>query len=99
MHMQAAFFFSIVFPPPAAGAEIFSRPDGSRTWSAADANKSTVVQNVVGNVVFVDIVFYFFCCPMQQWVIFDDLVCFVPFNLCHVVTIARMFSADPGYPD
>ena len=43
VHMQPALFPGCIFPPPSAGSEIFSRPNGPGTGCAADAYKAPVV--------------------------------------------------------
>ena len=56
--MQAAFFFTAVFPPPTAGPEILAWPDRARARRTANADKAPVVQGIIGNFVLRDIVFY-----------------------------------------
>jgi len=55
MDMKAAFFFTVVFPPPAAGSKIFSRSDGPGTGLTADADKTFVMQAVVGNIILLNV--------------------------------------------
>src|SRR5690242_5091172 len=87
MYMKSAFLFRIVFPPPATCTKIFTRLDRSCAWRTSNAYKSPVVQNVVGNIIFIDIILYLLCCPVQQRMIFNDLVAFVPFHLLHIVAV------------
>ena len=54
--MQAAFLRGLVFPPPAAGAEILADGDRARARRAADAGHELVVQRVVGHLVQGDVV-------------------------------------------
>ena len=46
-HVQAAFLGGLVFPPPAAGAEVLAQADGAGAGRAADAGVELVVQRVV----------------------------------------------------
>ena len=54
--MEAAFFMVGVFPPPAAGADIFPLFDGTRAGGAADTRVVLLVERIGGDFVFFDIV-------------------------------------------
>jgi hypothetical protein len=49
--MQATLFGSLIFPPPATGAEILAQADGAGARGATDAGEKLVVQGVVVHVV------------------------------------------------
>jgi hypothetical protein len=65
VHVKAAFFFAGIFPPPAASAEIFAGTDGTGAGCAADAYKAFIVQGIVRDLVFADMLSYLFGCPVQ----------------------------------
>ena len=90
--MQTAFFFSCVFPPPAAGPEIFTRPYCACTRGASYAYKTAVVQRIVRHIIIVDVFFYLFGCPVQDGIVLDDLVGFIPLNYAEIVAVGRMFG-------
>ncbi len=85
--MQTTFFFCCVFPPPTAGPEIFAGTYGTCTRSATDAYKSAVVQNVIRNIIIVDVFFYLFSCPVEDGIVLDYLVGFVPLNNAEITAI------------
>src|SRR4030095_1902769 len=55
-YMQAAFLGGLVFPPPAARAEVLAQADGAGAGRAADAGIELVVQRVVVDLVDADVV-------------------------------------------
>src|SRR3984957_7603879 len=93
--MQPAFFFTIVLPPPSSGAEIFTGADRPGAGCATDADKSIVVQRVIRHFVRIDVFSDSRRCPVQQWVIFDDLVVVVPFYHLVILPVRRMFCPEP----
>jgi len=99
VHVQAAFFFGGVFPPPAAGAKILAGADGPGAWRTADADKALVVQRIVGNVVLPYVVPDLLERPVEQRVKLDQLVRRIPFKRLHVEAVGRLLSANAGDPD
>jgi hypothetical protein len=85
--MQTTFFFCCVFPPPAAGPEIFAGANGAGTWCATDTYKTAVVQNVIRNIIFVDVFFYLFSSSVKDGSVLDYLVGFVPLNNAEIIAI------------
>ena len=58
--MQSAFLFILIFPPPATRPKIFSFFYRPGAWSAADTWKSLIMQRIVRNIIFADVLFYLF---------------------------------------
>src|SRR6476660_4717819 len=96
--MQSALFFICIFPPPSAGTEIFAWPDGTCAWRTTNTYKAAVMERVIGNIVFVYIVFYLLGGPMKDGVVLDHLVHFVPLKHCEVAAGRGMFGAQTGDP-
>ena len=90
--MQATLFFIGVFPPPSSRTKVFSGSYGAGAGSASDADKTPVVQNIVGYVVLIYIFLHLLGGPMQQRIVFDDLIAFVPLDQCMVFSLGGMFS-------
>src|SRR5450432_899480 len=97
--MQSAFFPVRIFPPPPARTKIFSRTNRTGARLAANAHKTTVVQNIIGYVVFRNILENLFLFPMQQGIVFIELSCFIPFQQIQLIAIGGMFSPYTRYPD
>src|SRR5687768_6829453 len=91
--MQPAFFFGCIFPPPATCAEIFAGSYGAGTGLTTDAYKTTVMQRVIGHIIFIDKLAYLLRSPMQNGIVLDHLVAFIPFDHRQIVAIGRMFGA------
>ena len=72
MGVQTALLFRIIFPPPAASPEVFSRLNGPCAGGAANAHKTPVVQYVVRHIVFVHVPPAFIQAPMQHRVVFNN---------------------------
>jgi len=68
--VQSAFPGCRVFPPPAAGADVFAQADGAGAGGAADAGVELVVQGVVGDLVLADVGPDFLFAPVGQGVEF-----------------------------
>src|SRR4051812_42173294 len=98
MHMQAALFFTLIFPPPPAGTKILAGFDGACARRTADAYKAFIVQAVVGHIMFADVFQNFFKTPMQQRVVFNDLVGLIPLNYIQRLARGGMLSTKPGDP-
>src|SRR6186997_2034955 len=99
MNMQATFFFVGIFPPPSAGPEIVARLNGPCTGRATDTYKSPVVQRIIGHTIFLYIFLYIFSSPVKERMIFNDLVCFIPFNYRKIFTVGGMLGTQAGYPN
>src|SRR5580658_4669270 len=92
-YVQAAFFFTVVFPPPSSGPEVLAGMDGAGAGGAADAHESLIVQGVIRNIVFVDIGPDSSGIPVQERVVFDDPVSLVPFHDGMILSFRGMFGA------
>ena len=79
--------------------EILARLNGSGTRCTADADKTFVVQNIVRNLFFFDIISHLVCCPEQQRMVFYDLVRLIPFQLLKIITIRGMLCSEACNPD
>ena len=99
MHVQSALFFTRIFPPPSSGSEILTGPDGSGTWRTTDADETAVVKNVIRNIVLIDVCFCLFCRPVQQRIVFNDIVRCVVFKNFKILASRRMFCSQTGDPD
>ena len=97
--MQPALLFRGILPPPAAGPEVFAGADGTCAGSTADADKTFVVEGVVGDVVFLDKIFGLLKRPIENGMEFGEAEAAVPFNVIHVQAIRRLFRADAGDPN
>jgi hypothetical protein len=69
--MQAALFFGLIFPPPAAGPKILSFGYSPGARRAAYAWKTPVVKDIIRNVVLLDEIFYIVQRPMKNRVELD----------------------------
>jgi hypothetical protein len=98
-YVQAAFFFTVVFPPPSSGPEVLAGTDGTGAGGAADADESLIVQRVIGNIVPVDVIPDPGGIPVQERVVFDDPVDLVPFENGMILSFRGMFRAKSGNPD
>jgi hypothetical protein len=96
--VKAAFFLAVIFPPPAPRPEIFSLFYRACTGRTTDTYKTTVVQRVVRNIICIDVFAYLFCCPVKQWIVFDDLVNRIPFQLLSNPWRNRMLGPQTRYP-
>ena len=61
VYMQAAFFFAGIFPPPAAGSEVFAWLNRSGTWGTANTYKTLLVQGVGWNMMLLNKLGDFLC--------------------------------------
>ena len=80
MHMQTRILFSMLLPTTSGRRGNLHRVGCAGTRGTANADKSAVMQYVIGNFLVVDIALYFFSCPMQYRVVFNDLVARVVFE-------------------
>ncbi len=53
--VEPAFFFRLVFPPPATLAFVLAGEDGTGTGLAADRHEATFVEGIVGDIMLADI--------------------------------------------
>src|ERR1700742_293166 len=97
--VQPTFLLTAIFPPPPACPEILSRFYRTGTWRTADADKPSVMQNIIGYVIPVYIFLYPFGIPMQQGIEFDDLIAFIPLDDAVVLPLGRMFCPQTRHPD
>jgi hypothetical protein len=96
--MQSTLFFTLIFPPPPARSEVFSRSNRSCTRLAPDAWKSFIMQWVVGDIVLFQKMLYLRQCPMKQGMDFDDLIALIPLDEIHIFPIWRLLRSNPGNP-
>src|ERR1700730_13960417 len=89
--MQSAFLFTVIFPPPSARSEIFSRLNSPGTGRTTNADKSFVMQRIIGDIMLTDKLTDFIGGPEQQWIVFDDCIVLIPFQQHMVFSICRMF--------
>ena len=87
VRVKAAFFFTAVFPPPASCPEFFPGSDCSGAGGTANAYKSFAVKRVDWYLVLVDGSFHFLVAPVQQGMNFREIVCSIPFNGLHGISI------------
>ncbi len=97
--MQSAFLFLRLFPPPAAGAEVFAGLDGAGAGGAADADEPLVVQGVVGDIVLANEGAGLFEGPVEKRVKFNEFMGDIPFEVGHVLPVGRLVGTDAGDPD
>ena len=96
--MQSAFLMFGVFPPPPTGPGILSGLDGPCTWLAANARVSFVMQDIIGNIPFVDVVPYLFFSPVDQGVQFDQAVLLITFYHLIEKPGDSLVLPEPAYP-
>ncbi len=95
--MQTAFFLRL-FPPPPAGARIFSRLNGACTGCAANADEAFIVQLIVGHVMLIQVGQYFVVTPVDQRIKFIEVAMFIPFEDFHALPVFRLFCPEAGDP-
>src|SRR6218665_3864814 len=94
-----ATFFGRTFPPPSACPKVFSRRNSPCTRCTANAGEPLLVKSTNRHIILFNKLRDHFPAPVQERVIFDHLVCFIPFQKLHLVTVPRLVATDPGYPD
>lgn len=97
--MQSALLFPRLFPPPAAGAEIFAGLDGTGAGSAANADEPFIVQGIVRDIVLANEVSGLLEGPVEKRVKFNEFMGCVPFEVGHVLPVGRLIGANTGDPD
>jgi hypothetical protein len=60
-------------PPPASGANVFTGLNGSRTGSTTDTGKSSIVQPIVGDVIFTNERPEIMIRPGMKWIDFQKI--------------------------
>src|SRR5687767_7819772 len=95
--MEAALLGSLVFPPPAAGAEVFTHGDGPSAGLAADAGHELVVQRVVGHAVRGDVVPHVVPAPVGQGAELDAALV-VELAEGHLAAVVALLATQPGHP-
>src|SRR2546426_10802966 len=97
MHVQPALLGFLVFPPPAAGAEVFADGDRAGARRTADARHELVVQRVVGHVVAGDVVPDVVPAPVGERIDFRATVV-VGLAESDDTAVVRLFAAQAGDP-
>src|SRR5690606_12106652 len=97
--MQTAFFLTLIFPPPASGAEVVAFLHRTCTGRTADTRKSAVVQSIVGYIIFFDILLHLFKSPEKNRMNLHQLVYLVPLNPVHLFPVLRLVRPNTGYPN
>src|SRR5712671_4679385 len=92
-NVQAAFFRTGLFPPPASVAEILSGLDRAGAWRTPDARVSAIVELVVGNVELLHIGPRVIESPVQQRTEFVEAIGLVPFLNLQGLAGIRLFAA------
>jgi hypothetical protein len=88
-----------MFPPPAAGTDIFPQFHCPGAGSAADAGITLLVEPIVRNIVFGDVVPYIVLAPIYQWIDFDDVaVIFVQFDPTDSRPRHRLLAPKSSHP-
>src|SRR4051812_7372623 len=96
--MQTAFFFRLIFPPPAAGPKVFTflyRPCARHT---ANAWEAPVMQGIVRYIILFNIGLYLVKRPIKNRVELHQLVYLIPFCILHKLAIGRLLCTYTGYP-
>jgi hypothetical protein len=78
--VQPTLFVFGKFPPPSAGTNVLSRFDRSGARGASDRGEPPVVEEIVGDIVFFDILPHLLFVPMDERVYFEKTVIPVPLN-------------------
>src|SRR5260221_549410 len=87
------------FPPPAAGARILSRADGTRAGFAANAGVAFGIEGVPGKLVFQCVGFHSFGRPVSQGIQLQSSgVCGLDLDLADRAAAFMLVAPDPGYP-
>src|SRR5215470_13075370 len=98
-HVQAAFFGFGIFPPPASGTEVFSRPYRARAGRAANAGVALVMKTIVGDVVLADIVPHLVMGPIDQRIDLHEVAVFpIQFDLPGLRARYRLLAPQAGHP-
>src|SRR5262245_28127567 len=96
--MQPALLGRALLPPPASGAYVLSRRNGTGTWSAADAGKAAVVQLVVRDRVRPDIGPDLFVAPADERVELDQAIVRIKRLELDLLAGGRLAPTQPGDP-
>jgi hypothetical protein len=94
--VQSAFCF--LEACPTSGAGVFSCLDGAGAVRAADAGEILVVERVVQDVMFVDIVPHHTRGPVRQGIDLHQLKFFIPLDFAGIGAVFGLVAADSGSP-
>ena len=96
--MQATLLGIGVFPPPAAGADVFAHGNRPGTGRAADGRVMLVVQGVVGDVVGAQVFPHFGFGPFNQRIELPQAVVGVELAVSQVHAGQRLLTTQAGDP-
>src|SRR5271165_2788617 len=96
--MQAALPSEIVFPPPAAGPQVFSRQNRARAGLAAYRREALRMQRVERNLVRRDVGFEPLQRPVGDGIDLDQAMVAIPFREWHVSPARRLLTPQAGDP-
>ena len=96
--MKATLFGVGVFPPPAAGADVFAGGDGAGAGGAADARVKAVVQRVVRDLVELEVGPHLLFAPVRERVEFCKAVAIVEGADRQSFASRRLLRAQSGDP-
>lgn len=99
MYVKPTFFFTGIFPPPAACTKILARLHSPFTRCTNNTDETSIVQNIVRNIIFSDVISHLLGRPEKDWMVFDNLVGFIPFQLSKVFPCHRMFRTQTSNPN
>ena len=94
--MQAALFGIGIFPPPAAGADIFAGLNGAGAGLAADGRKALVMKRIIGHLMAVNVIPYGFFGPVCQRIEFGHTMRGVVFTGERDLEIMNFPDPTPG---
>src|SRR5687768_16726001 len=95
--MQSAFFVRSL-PPPTASSCIFARFNSSGTWCTTDADKSFIMQSIIGHIEFFYVIQHFIVGPMYQRIELIQLPVLIPFYNGHILPVLRLFGSQSRDP-
>ena len=85
-------------PPPATGAHILTWLNSTGTWLTTYAWVSTIMQLIIRNTVFLDIIPHLLFRPRDEGIHLDELVHLVPLYNLHILTGNALFTTQATYP-
>ena len=88
--MQPTLLLVGVFPPPAAGADIFAEFYGSCTRLAANTRKTFIMKNIIRYAFLLYVFLHLVFGPVYQRVYFNEFIHFVPLHQLHVTAGGRI---------
>ena len=96
--LQPAFLAVLVFPPPAAGADVLAGLDGARAGLATDGWEALGVQRIDGDGVLFDVALEMLEGPIGDRVDLDEVVLGVPGGERHLGALGRLIAAQARDP-